>query len=91
MVPGPVPPELTGPSMVEQQMIARAHPVCNVVRKRSGQYAHEGHVVNISQDITMLATDLPWLPNSENCPSSSSNLLAVATGKARSSWSTSRG
>ena len=54
--------------MVEQQMIARAHPVCKVIRKRGGQCAYEGHVVNFSQDITTLATDLPSLPNSEELP-----------------------
>ncbi|CAM9910054.1 unnamed protein product [Laminaria digitata] len=68
MVPDPVPPELTGLTMVEQQMIARAHPICKVIRKPGGQYAYEGHVIKISQDITTLATDLPWLPNSDELP-----------------------
>ncbi|CAN0483398.1 unnamed protein product, partial [Laminaria digitata] len=68
MVPDPVHPELTGLTMVEQQMIARAHPICKVIRQPGGQYAYEGHVINISQDITTLATDLPWLPNLDELP-----------------------
>ncbi|CAN0553986.1 unnamed protein product, partial [Laminaria digitata] len=68
MVPDPVPPELTGLTMVEQQMIARAHPICKVIRQPGGHYAYEGHVINISQDITTIATDLPWLPNLDELP-----------------------
>ena len=67
-VPGSVPPELASLTMVDQQMIARDHRVCKVIRKRGGQYAYEGHVINISQDITTLATDLPSLPNSDELP-----------------------
>ena len=33
MVSGSVPPEMTGLTLVEQQMAARAHSVCNVIRK----------------------------------------------------------
>ena len=65
MVSGPVPPTLTGLIMVEQEMIARDHPVCKVICKRGEQFAYEHHVVNISQDITTLATDFSWLPNSD--------------------------
>ena len=68
MVPGPVPPELTGLTMVEQQMIARAHAICEVIHKRGGRYGYDSYVVNISQDIATLAPDLPWLPNSDELP-----------------------
>ena len=68
MVPGPVPPELTGLTMVEQQMIARAHAICEVIHKRGGRYGYDSYVVNISQDIATLVVDLPWLPNSDELP-----------------------
>ena len=68
MVPGPVPPGVTGLTMVEQQMIVCAHPVCKGIRIRGGKYAHEGHVANISQDVTTLATDRPWLLTSDELP-----------------------
>lgn len=64
-IPGSLSPELTGLTMVEQQMIARAHAVCKVYLKPGVQYTYKGRVVSISQDITPLATDHPLLPNSE--------------------------
>lgn len=48
MVPELVPPELMGLTMVEQQMIARVHPVYKIYPKPGRQYAYENQVANVS-------------------------------------------
>lgn len=60
MVPDAVPQCLKDLTMVESQMIARAHPVVKTYRKPGGQRHFEGHVISLSQDITELALTLPW-------------------------------
>lgn len=57
MVPGCVPDCLKALTMVEQQMIARAHPVVKMFHTPGGQRHFNGHVVSINQDITTLATE----------------------------------
>ena len=68
MVPDKVPEELRNLTMLEEQLIARAHPIVNVYRKKGGQYGYCGHVIDIGRDVTTFATPLPWNGNSEDVP-----------------------
>ncbi|CAM9191521.1 unnamed protein product, partial [Pylaiella littoralis] len=68
MIPGEVPQCLKDLTMVEAQMVARAHPVVKTYRKRGGQRHYEGHVISLSQDITELAMTLPWRPCTAEIP-----------------------
>ena len=68
MVPAAVPECLKSLTMVESQMIARGHPVVKTFRKGGGQRRFEGHVVSLAQDITALATELPWRPCTADIP-----------------------
>ena len=68
MVPDKVPEELRNLTMLEEQLIARAHPIVKVHRKNGGQYRYSGHVINIAQAITTFAASLPWNKNSEDVP-----------------------
>lgn len=69
MVPGPVPSDLQGLTMLEKQlMITRSHPIARVYRKKGGQYRYSGDVLNTSQDIATFATSLLWYPDSSEIP-----------------------
>ncbi|KAK3919299.1 ATP-dependent DNA helicase [Frankliniella fusca] len=59
MDPGIVPPELQGLTHIEQQLIARVHPVLSVYKVRGGQYGYSGNIINFPQDVQQLATALP--------------------------------
>ncbi|CAM9847427.1 unnamed protein product [Pylaiella littoralis] len=63
MILGEVPDCLKNLTMVEQQMIVRAHLVVKMFHKPCGQRYSSGHVVSIN-----LATDLPWRPLTEEIP-----------------------
>lgn len=59
MDPGPVPNELSGLTYVEQQLIARVHPVMNVYKIKGHQIGYSGNVINFPQEVTELASKLP--------------------------------
>ncbi|KAE8739488.1 hypothetical protein FOCC_FOCC015019 [Frankliniella occidentalis] len=59
MDPGEVPPELQGLTYIEQQLIARVHPVVSVYKVRGGQYGYSGNIINFPQDVQQLASALP--------------------------------
>lgn len=87
MVPDKVPEELRNLTMLEEQLIARAHPIAKVHRKNGGQYRYSGHVINIAQAITTFAASLPWNKTPRMCPSSSSSRLMGESGKVATSSS----
>ncbi len=62
MHPGPVPPELTGLTQVEEMLIARACPIMCVYRKHGGQRGYRGHVLNLPQDLQGFLDKLPSDP-----------------------------
>lgn len=69
MVPDEVPEELWNLIItLEQELIARPHPIAKVYRKKGGKYAYSGHVINVAQDNATFATSLPWNTNSEDAP-----------------------
>lgn len=57
--PGMIPPELRGLTAVEQQLIARVHPVVCVYKIRGHQYGYRGNVINFPQSVNELARTLP--------------------------------
>ncbi|KAK3918042.1 Protein GrpE [Frankliniella fusca] len=59
MDPGEVPAELQGLTYIEQQLIARVHPVVSVNKVRGGQYGYSGNIINFPQDVQGLASTLP--------------------------------
>jgi hypothetical protein len=59
MDPGPVPQELAHLTFLEQQLIARVHPVLSVYRLRGQQIGYSGHVINFPQEIKEFARSLP--------------------------------
>lgn len=59
MDPGDQPIELQGLSMVEEQPIARVHPVMSVYKINGQQYGYSGQVINFPQDVNDIATKLP--------------------------------
>ncbi|KAK3922031.1 ATP-dependent DNA helicase [Frankliniella fusca] len=59
MYPGEVPAELQGLTYIEQQLIARVHPVVSVYKVRGGQYGYSGNIINFPQDVQGLASTLP--------------------------------
>lgn len=55
--------ELDRLTLLEAQLISRAHAMCQVVTLHStGERAYRGHVVNLHQDIESFATELPVAP-----------------------------
>ncbi|KAE8751256.1 hypothetical protein FOCC_FOCC002084 [Frankliniella occidentalis] len=50
---------LNGLTYIEQQLIARVHPVVSVYKVRGGQYGYSGNIINFPQDVQELATALP--------------------------------
>lgn len=73
MTPGPVPPELQGLTMLEEQLIARAYSIARVYLE-GGSVRYFGLVRNYSQGFTTFVTSLPWhtdsgeIPNISICP-----------------------
>jgi hypothetical protein len=61
MDPGIVPTELSDLTYLEQQLIARIHPVVSVYKIRGHQLGYHGHVINFPQNIKDFATKLPHL------------------------------
>ncbi|XP_054257274.1 uncharacterized protein LOC128982231 [Macrosteles quadrilineatus] len=59
MDPGPVPDELTGLTYLEQQLIARVHPVVSVYRIKGHQLGYSGNVINFPQAVEEFAAVLP--------------------------------
>ena len=59
MVPGPVPPELSDLTAVEEMLVARVLAVTSVHRLPLGQIGYKGHVIFFPQDITDVAESLP--------------------------------
>lgn len=59
MDPGPVPPELADLTYLEQQLIARIHPVISVYRIRGQQIGYSGHIINFPQAVKEFAVNLP--------------------------------
>lgn len=59
MDPGNVPPELDGLSYIEEQLIAKIHPIISVYKIQGHQYGYKGNVVNFPQKVNELAKKLP--------------------------------
>ena len=59
MDPGEVPPCLEGLTQVEEMLIARAHPIMSVYRRKGGQHGYSGHIINLPQDIQGFLNQLP--------------------------------
>jgi hypothetical protein len=59
MDPGTVPPELSDLTYLEEQLIARIHPVISVYRIRGHQIGYRGQVINFPQDVKVFASSLP--------------------------------
>ena len=68
IVPDEVPKELPDLTVLEQQPIARAHPIAMAHRKNGGQYGYSGHVINFAQGIATFVPSLHWSMNSEGIP-----------------------
>ncbi|KAE8740614.1 hypothetical protein FOCC_FOCC013872 [Frankliniella occidentalis] len=56
--PKEVPPELQNLSFIEQQLIARIHPVVSLYKVKNVQYKYTGQVINFPQNVQEVATDL---------------------------------
>lgn len=54
-----VPPELAELTYLEQQLIAKIHPVVSVYRIRGQQIGYSGHVINFPQQVREFASTLP--------------------------------
>ena len=63
MDPGPVPPELSGLTQVEEMLISAVMPMMSVYRLPNGQYGYSGHVINFPQDVLSFASTLRRLPS----------------------------
>ncbi|XP_063392313.1 uncharacterized protein LOC134677816 [Cydia fagiglandana] len=59
MDPGEVPPVLKDLSMVEEQIIAKIHPVISVYRIKGQQLGYSGQVINFPQEVSDIANKLP--------------------------------
>lgn len=68
MDPMPVPPELQGLTYVEEQLIAKVHPLISVFKlKGNHQYGYTGNIINFPQNVKEFAKQLPH--NIENLTS----------------------
>ncbi|KAK3926425.1 Peroxynitrite isomerase THAP4, partial [Frankliniella fusca] len=63
MDPGEVPTQLRDLSYVEEQLIAKIHPLISVYKVKGGQFCYKGNVINFPQDVNEIATQLPWRIN----------------------------
>ncbi|CAN0124566.1 unnamed protein product, partial [Scytosiphon promiscuus] len=68
MIPRELVPELQGLTVLEQQLIALAHPIARAYRLPGGQRGFSGHILNVARDITSFATSLPWRADSDEVP-----------------------
>ena len=68
MIPDDLVPELMGLTVLEQQLIARAHPIARAYRLKGGQRGYSGHILNVARDVTSFATSLLLSANSEDIP-----------------------
>jgi len=60
MDPGEVPPALQGLPYVEEQLIARVHPLISIFKlKGNAQFGYRGNIVNFPQDVNENASQLP--------------------------------
>lgn len=59
---GTVQQELIGLTMLEENLIARVHPVVSVFKLRGQQRAFSGHVMNFVQHVEQVTTRLPHDP-----------------------------
>lgn len=60
MDPGPVPPELQDLTYVEEQLIARVHPLISIFKlKGHTQFGYRGNIINFPQNVKQLAMQLP--------------------------------
>ncbi|KAK3931894.1 putative transcriptional regulator SLK1, partial [Frankliniella fusca] len=59
MDPGEQPEELKGLTFIEEQVIARVHPIITVFKVKGHQYAYKGNVISFSQDVQEIANQLP--------------------------------
>ncbi|XP_033755671.1 uncharacterized protein LOC117338427 [Pecten maximus] len=66
MDPGPLPPQLTGLTVVEQQLISRISPAINVYLLKHGGIAANGHCVTFPQQVNEPSQILPKLPSEIN-------------------------
>lgn len=59
MDPGEVPDCLQGLTYIEEQVIARIHPMVTVFKLKGHQYGYSGNVINFPQDVNDIARNLP--------------------------------
>ena len=60
MDPMNVPPELEGMTYVEEQLIAKVHPLISVFKlKGHHQYGYKGNIINFPQNVKQFAKQLP--------------------------------
>ncbi|KAK3907212.1 hypothetical protein KUF71_002902 [Frankliniella fusca] len=59
MDPGEVPEELKELTFIEEQVIAKVHPMITVFKIKGHQFAYKGNAISFSQDIQEIATQLP--------------------------------
>ena len=55
--------QLQGLTQVEEMLISAVLPIMTIYRLPHGQYGYSGHVINLPQDITSFANELPRLPS----------------------------
>lgn len=53
-------------SQAEEMLISRVIPIMSLYRLPHGQLGYRGHVINLPQDVTTMATTLPRLPTEIN-------------------------
>ena len=63
MDPGILPPELQDLSQIEELLISAVVPMMSVYRLPHGQYGYSGHVLNLPQNISSFAKQLPRFPS----------------------------
>ncbi|KAK3924208.1 Capsid-associated protein VP80 [Frankliniella fusca] len=59
MDPMDVPPELSELTFVEEQLIAKVHPMLVVFKVKGHQYGYRGNVISFSQDVHSVVKQLP--------------------------------
>jgi len=59
MDPGYVPEVLQELSYIEEQLIAKVHPVLTVQKLKACQYGYKGNLINFLQDVSQFAKKLP--------------------------------
>ncbi|KAK3931961.1 ATP-dependent DNA helicase [Frankliniella fusca] len=59
MDPGNVPEELQDLTYIEEQLIARVHPLISIFKLKGLQFGYRGHVINFEQNVNEIARQLP--------------------------------